>query len=92
MPDLAMVGDAACTWVLRIGPDNASDVAATAELGECKHGSGIGALVVFDLQFDAPSQHAAGIVDFFLREPDAVDREFTGLGLHAGNLVDDADS
>src|ERR1700720_2326897 len=35
-------------------PDDCNDVAAAAELRECKHGSGVRALVILDLQLDAP--------------------------------------
>ena len=59
--------------------------------GEGKHGTRIRALVVLDFRLDAPPENTAGIVDFFLREFDAVDRELAGLRLHAGDLVDDAD-
>ena len=91
MPALAIVGEAAWIWVLRDRTDDRRDAPRSPSFENASTVPGLVLWLSSMLQLDAPPQHAAGLVDFFLREPDAVHRELAGLGLRAGDLVDDAD-
>ncbi len=72
-------------------PDDRRDLAFGRELREREHGARVRALVVLDAQLDLAAEHAAGLVDLFLREREPVDGEASALGLRAGELVDHAD-